>query len=447
MMDPGRVAGQTRWRELRSCLKLLLLMLPLILWVTASQQGPRHLQVPVDPAHPRSEKSGLLLQRRHRSTTAHPLHLLSPRTALARQVSVRAVAFHWCSVEKHWIRHVPKQVLCTVVSWMRLMTAAVLEARRGSAAGFKGPLLPKPGATCVTFCNGSSPERGCCNGRTGAWPMQGAFARQARGDPRAPWMGSPECCLSTLAPWRARNLRAARYQHPRPCLRTAKPCSRRPSATPGSVQTEQADPAGAAAHHPTKYLNKAHNPSSPRPPVQGLCIDNFPNKAHNPKTQGMPGKHKSNSVPSGPKSGDCRLTKPAIQVLLLATVGARVSSAAAVTEDGLGPRPGKHHGTAHQGREHMHPTRPMKRAFNRACRRANQSLQEGTWYRNRWHTRATLNALRAPQPTALDKIPRVPRDGSSTAPTKHQAGIPLQGICLECGGSFCSHDPRTHGLV
>ena len=129
------------------------------------------------------------------------------------------------------------------------------------------------------------------------------------------------------------------------------PCSRRPSALPGSVQTEQADPTGAAAHCPSNTLNKAHNHSSPRPPLDSLCIDNFPDTAHNPKKQGMPGKHKSNSVPSGPKSGDCRPAKSALQVLILATVGARVSSAAAVTEDGLGTSSGEapRHSASRQG--------------------------------------------------------------------------------------------------
>ena len=60
----------------------------------------------------------------------------------------------------------------------------------------------------------------------------------------------------------------------------------------------------------------------------------------------------------------------------------------------------------------------MKRAFNRACKRANQSIEAGTWYRNRWHTRATLDAPRnqAPAPTArpLRTAPR--RRRRSTRP-------------------------------
>ena len=385
------------------------MLMLLMLWATVSLQGLRRLQEHNGPELPRNVQYEQQPRRKHRSTTARPPHPLFLRTDRARQVSARAAVFHWCCVETHWTEHEPRLVPCTAANWLKQTETAVPKAGRESTAGSNGPLPLKAGATCVKFCKGSSQENDCCNGRTGVWPMQGATARQARGDHRVLWMGSPECCLSTLAPWRARNLRAARFQHPSLCLRTAKPCSRRPPASPGSVQTEQADPTGATAYCPPHNLHKAHNHSSPRLPMQSLCIDNPPNKAHNPTKQGMPGKHKSNSVPSGPKSGDCRHTKPAIQVLMLATVGARVSSAAAVTEDGLGPRPGKHHGTAHQGREPIYPTRHMKRAFNRACRRANQSIQEGTWYRNRWHTRATLNALRVQPPTALTAVPRVPR--------------------------------------
>ena len=38
--------------------------------------------------------------------------------------------------------------------------------------------------------------------------------------------------------------------------------------------------------------------------------------------------------------------------------------------------------------------RPVHKAFNRACKRANQAINAGTWYRGRWHGRQTLDSLR-----------------------------------------------------
>ena len=431
MLGLGRVAGQTRPREPRRNLLPLLQMLMLLMsWATISQQGPRHLQEHEGPELLKNVHYEQQQRKKHRSTTARPPLPLLLRTDRAKQASARAAVFHWCCVETHWTEHGPRLVPCTAANWLKQMETAVPEAEQESKAGSNGPLQMKAGATCAKFCKGNSQESDCCTGRTGVWPMQGATARQASSDHRVPWTGSPECCPHTLAPWRARNLRAARFQHPRLGMRKAKPSR----ASPGSVQTEQADPTGAAAYCLHQHFNKAHNHNSPRLPMQSLCIDNSPNKAHNPKKQGMPGKRKSNSVPSGPKSGDCRRTKPAIQVLMLATVGARVSSAAAVTEDGLGLRPGKHHGKAHQGREPIYPTKNLKRAFNRACRRANQSLQEGTWYRNRWHTRATLNALRVQPPTALTIIPRVPRTARAQPRSTTRPEFRLRVFAWNAGG-------------
>ena len=193
-------------------------------------------------------------------------------------------------------------------------------------------------------------------------------------------------------PFRPRSCRALNFQ---------KPCHLHPYARPTfpkqcrKCQKQRQQPwSGCPAPEQGETI----------PRVIGPASDCTPNKSH-PKCR----RHKKSTGLSGPNSGDCRHVRPALRALLLATVGARVSSAAAVTEDGPGLRPGKLHGRAHQGREPNHPTRHMKRAFNRACRRANQSLQEGTWYRNRWHTRATLDALRSQPPPTISRVPRTAR--------------------------------------
>ncbi|OLP99971.1 hypothetical protein AK812_SmicGene17440 [Symbiodinium microadriaticum] len=241
MLGLGRVAGQTRPREPRRNLLPLLQMLMLLMsWATISQQGPRHLQEHEGPELLKNVHYEQQQRKKHRSTTARPPLPLLLRTDRAKQASARAAVFHWCCVETHWTEHGPRLVPCTAANWLKQMETAVPEAEQESKAGSNGPLQMKAGATCAKFCKGNSQESDCCTGRTGVWPMQGATARQASSDHRVPWTGSPECCPHTLAPWRARNLRAARFQHPRLGMRKAKPSR----ASPGSVQTEQADPTG-----------------------------------------------------------------------------------------------------------------------------------------------------------------------------------------------------------
>ena len=108
---------------------------------------------------------------------------------------------------------------------------------------------------------------------------------------------------------------------------------------------------------------------------------------------------------SGPKSGDHGLAlRPLRLVACYAMVGVRVSSAAA-TEERLTAgsfRPvGKPSGTARRGGEPTPLTKITKRAFNRACKRANQALDGGTWYRGRWHNRQALASLRYPNPAPI----------------------------------------------
>ena len=193
-------------------------------------------------------------------------------------------------------------------------------------------------------------------------------------------------------PFRPRSCRALNFQ---------KPCHLHPYARP--TFPKQRRKCQKQRMHPWSGC-PAPEQGDTIPRVIGPASDSHSTKSH-PKCR----RPKKSTGLSGPNSGDCRQIRPALRALLLVTVGARVSSAAAVTEDGPGLRPGKLHGRAHQGREPNHPTRHMKRAFNRACRRANQSLQEGTWYRNRWHTRATLDALRSQPPPTISRVPRTAR--------------------------------------
>ena len=118
---------------------------------------------------------------------------------------------------------------------------------------------------------------------------------------------------------------------------------------------------------------------------------------------------------SGPKSGDHGNSfRPLKLVAFYAMVGVRVSSAAATEEGpttGLIWSVGKPSGLAQRGGEQTSITKSSKRAFNRACKRANQALDGGTWYKGRWHTRQALASLRqsAPTPVLRQTPPMRPR--------------------------------------
>ena len=350
-----------------------------------------------------------LQQRKRRLTTAPPLH---PPTTMQdnKMASVKAAASHWSCAGKPWTMPGRRVVPFTDENLQKQKMAEAPEAGQASTVGFRGPLPMNPGDTFVTSCHDSSQVLDCCNGKTGAWPMLEATARRETGEKQGPLTGSPDLGFSVKVPWRARSLRAARFQHPQHSLRSAKRL--RPYCTAWSAASRWPPPAAAASGATTSCTYappahpKAHNLSLPKASMLRRCTQGCTRKALNFDHHRMQNHPESTSVPSGPKSGGCRQPRPALRMLMLATVGARVSSAAAVTEDGPGLRPGKHHGTAQQGREPPKPTRHMKRAFNRACKRANQSIEAGTWYRNRWHTRATLDALRNQIPTDPGRPPR-----------------------------------------
>ena len=135
-----------------------------------------------------------------------------------------------------------------------------------------------------------------------------------------------------------------------------------------------------------------------------------------PRPQGTPSTHGL----SGPKSGDRRHLPSIKQIALIhATVGARVSSGV-VTEEGLRRQPGWLRGKLNDpapygGRTEFNAftnalTHGAKRAYKRACRRAQASIQEGTMYRGRWHTRQALNSLyQSTKPTLPQQVRAAPR--------------------------------------
>ena len=390
-------------------LQMIVTGLLLVAWHMPNLRDRRPLWGQGDLALQQNVQHAPLQQRKHRLTTAPPLQ---PPTTMQdnKMASVKAAASHWSCAGKPWTMPGRKAVLFTDENLQKQKMAEAPEAGQARPAGFSGPLPMSPGDIFVTSCHDSSQVLDCYSGKIGAWPMLEATARRETGEKQGPLTGSPDLGFTVKVPWRARNLRAARFQHPQHRLRSAKRL--RPHCAAWSAASRRPPPAAAASGATTSCTYappahpKAHNLSLPTASMLRRCTQGCTHKAHNFDHHRMQTHPESTSVPSGPKSGGCRQPRPALRMLMLATVGARVSSAAAVTEDGPGLRPGKHHGTAQQGREPAKPTRHMKRAFNRACKRANQSIEAGTWYRNRWHTRAALDALRNQTPTDLGRPPR-----------------------------------------
>ena len=143
--------------------------------------------------------------------------------------------------------------------------------------------------------------------------------------------------------------------------------------------------AGASSHHLTRT---AHNlvPSKHLKPQQVTSFN-----------QGL----------SGPKSGGRRHSLSTLGLITLhATVGVRVSSAVVVEEGPHGRHGlpwGKHSDSALPGGRDQpittsRITHSDKRAYKRACHRANISPLGGTMYKGRWHTKKSLASLYRPGP-------------------------------------------------
>ena len=215
----------------------------------------------------------------------------------------------------------------------------------------------------------------------------------------SPPVGCSELPTRVMAYWRPRLLRAAAFQRPQLILR-----SRVRRVPRWVVDLPQLSHCRAWLRYRGRPACRSQAGADAI--IIGPLLDTASPllTAHNPiRTYAHPHKvdhvqyctsHRSRGCP-GPKAGSSRLRSTLCWVLLHATAGARVSFTAAM-EEGPAARPvsaaGKPSSTVQQGREH-HFTRAAKRSYRRACHRATNSLQEGTWYKGRWHTRAALNAL------------------------------------------------------
>ena len=107
-----------------------------------------------------------------------------------------------------------------------------------------------------------------------------------------------------------------------------------------------------------------------------------------------------------------------VRVPPVTTTGGRLASAPAGA--------GKHRGTARTTASAPQPTsipqthilKTAKRAFRRARNRANASAEQGTWYKGKWHTAASLGRLPLPEPLQTRRS-RKPRARGTAQAVRH----------------------------
>ncbi|OLP76970.1 hypothetical protein AK812_SmicGene43028 [Symbiodinium microadriaticum] len=202
-------------------LRMIVTGLLLVTWHMPNLRDRRPLWGQGNLALQQNVQYAPLQQRKHRLTTAPPLQ---PPTTMQdnKMASVKAAASHWSCAGKPWTMPGRKAVLFTDENLQKQKMAEAPEAGQASTAGFSGPLPMNPGDIFVTSCHDNSQVLDCYSGKIGAWPMLEATARRETGEKQGPLTGSPDLGFSVKVPWRARNLRAARFQHPQHRLRSAK---------------------------------------------------------------------------------------------------------------------------------------------------------------------------------------------------------------------------------
>lgn len=101
----------------------------------------------------------------------------------------------------------------------------------------------------------------------------------------------------------------------------------------------------------------------------------------------------------GPKSAGCGIIKCLLTLLLTAT-----EARASLAGEGLSPSGLRKHRGHAQISAYIKRSFSEKRAFRRARKRAQQSLEGGTTYREWWYTKAALQAPRGcPNPNSLPR--------------------------------------------
>ena len=250
---------------------------------------------------------------------------------------------------------------------------------------------------------------------------------------------------------RPRCYRAAAFQRPahlHPFARRPKP--ERKTRCPHKTlhrrsQTKAADEQAAAQGHRKQHrVHKVFPNLNCRLPKLSCMVPGFPKQTVNadslPQTNGSP----------GPKSGTSLCTM-CLFIMIRETGGVRVPPAAttggelAVALATAGKQRGTARATA-SAPQFVTASNPgilktAKRAFRRARHRAQTSAEQGTWYRGRWHTVASLGRL----PPALRA--ESPKVEAYQAYTTHKAGQRAMHLILEYQWPQRTHLSGTAGVV
>ena len=342
--------------------------------------------------------------------------------------TLRAPASRWCWRATTWNKPKPSSPASTgTCSWSCSPRTRHVDWQE-RWPGIRGTPPAWTGKPSLMWCPGSSVARGWYNGKTGASVTHVAGARRELRESEAArllFSGRTLIRLTSFtspnphrplpvdrsrlyagrarAPWRPRLMRASAFQRPQhlvlvPRRRVARWILNLPALPQHKAwQRHRAQPSGAemrAAPPPggTTGLSRillVHPHLTAHNLVPPYC---YPTEKITRNTSSFP----KSVGRSGPNAGGGRLQQVLMWIFLPTTAGVRVSSMAEVEEGpGLCTQfSGKPIGTAPAGGNTRTPHKSAKRSYNRACRRANQSIQAGTWYRGRWHTRAALDSLR-----------------------------------------------------
>ena len=225
-----------------------------------------------------------------------------------------------------------------------------------------------------------------------------------------------------LALYRPRNLRAACFQGQ---ARVSTSCPLKP-CRPRRLSRSRTPPRWPDRPGPERQADSCSSRDKDSSSGHALCLSPKDSCKPNLRSKRSPSVSHGRS---GPKSAGCRMLQLCL-IQLPSAAGARVPSTTVVGGGLRSSERGKQHGVA--PRESHNPgsliPKATKRAFRRARNRAAASLEGGTFYKGRWHTRASLQALVNSEPLAI--LTSRPRQQIA----RPHKSMDVRSLCWNVGG-------------
>ena len=352
----------------------------------------------------------------------------SLRKVLKRQVIVARASRSFCK-PVHWTKLKPSYKGSTPISSVSFSRTSPPAHEQASWHGTREMWQKSIGTPCVPKQTNTCKAAGWCNGRTGRWLTPVGDDMQASPEHE---MAAFFWWTQTSVPWRPHPLRASQFQlyasrvtrrHRRIARWT---CNLQPlSLIRAWIRHRPCAAAGTASH--------SQAGRSPDMPASPLPIPWAHNHISSKSPRPLHRKHHSSKGQPGPKSG-ASLSTIVVLTLCQQTSGVRVVPDVVA---GTGPASaGKQHGDTPVGDPALIYLRQHKRAFRRARTRAESSPLGGTYYKGRWHTPKTLNALIGRQQPANRK----PKADRCSASSSSRQVRPLRLLCWNAsslsGGIF-----------